>query len=73
MLRELNSRREFTRPSDPDILFASVDRRLQRPTNSFVNWINVNQHLINHSVKEAGRSAIRGVRSICTYFPEQPS
>ena len=74
MLRELYSQRDFMTPSDRDlILFVSVDRHLQRSTNSIMNWINLHYSLTNHSVKEADRSTIRGVRSIRTFFPAQPS
>ena len=53
MLRELCSRRDFIEPSDRVILFASVDRDLQRSTNSIMNLINVPQTLTHHSVKAA--------------------
>ena len=36
MLHEIYSRQEFMKPSDRDILFGSIDRHLQRSTNSIM-------------------------------------
>ena len=41
--------------------------------HSIMSWISVRQPLISHSIKETDRLAIRGVGSIRTYFPAQPS
>jgi hypothetical protein len=38
-----------------------------------MNWISVHKPLISHSIKETDRLAIRGVRSMRTYFPAQPA
>ena len=46
---------------------------LQRSTNLIVNWINIHKAPMNHSVQEADRLAIRGVRSVRISLFEQPS
>ena len=62
------------KPSDRDkILFDDIEHHLAKSTNQIMNWVSVHKPLISHSIKETDtRLAIRGVRSMRTYFSAQP-
>jgi len=58
MLQEIYSRKDFMKPSDRDkILSDDIEYHLVKRTHQIMDWISVNQPLINHSIKETDRLA----------------
>ena len=59
-------------PNDQQHLFDNIDTHLQKPTQSLINWYNTYQPMFSHSIKEAQRRSLLGVRSLRHYFQVPP-
>jgi hypothetical protein len=63
-------------PQDQDLLYPTVEVHLVAHTFTSVlrNWLSTNRTLIVSSAKEAARHALRGFRSLTTYYqPANPT
>jgi hypothetical protein len=73
-LRALYILRQDMRHCDRDIFYATADAHLEdQPVWALKNWMKVYKPLVQYSIKEAVRSAVRNVRTIGYYFrPQEP-
>ena len=67
--------RDDTLPRDQDLFYSTVKAHMPaHPSTSVLrNWLSTNRILITSSVKEASRRAVKGIRSIHTYFTPVPA
>ena len=68
-LRHVYTQQKLMEPSVRELLFDTVEEHEQRPSHSIRNWLAIHEDLVRHTSEKATmKRAIRGVRSICTYF-----
>ena len=68
-LQSIYGTRHLMEPSVQDLLFPTVeDHQQQRNTSAIHNWLAIHEITFINSVKQASKRALRGVRSIKTYF-----
>ena len=71
-IRRIYDKRNQLMPNDQQHLFDNIDTHLQKPTRSLINWYNTYQPMFSHSIKEAQRRSLLGVRSLRHYFQVPP-
>lgn len=67
-LEQIYSLRMHMEPSAQSLLCRDIHQHLQQPAWVVKNWLNINTPVIQASIRRAKQQAIRGVRSIRTYF-----
>ena len=67
-LRALYESRYDMEPSVQQILETDVEQHVQRPVWLNRNWLAIHAPIVRESVRRVRERAIRGVRSIATYF-----
>ena len=68
-VRALYARKLELMPRDRDLLYDTVDEHLERSTTTqLTNWYNTYSPVFVASFRESASRAVRGVRSIATYF-----
>ena len=68
-MRNVYSQRNRVEPSVAPLLEVPMEHRLARGAVYVANWLAIHESLVHNSVKQATDRAIRGVRSLHTYFP----
>jgi len=73
-VRQIYDNRDLYLPNDRDVLFDNVDEHLEKSsTTALLNWYSTYQPMFAHSIREAKKRAIQGVRSIRSYFQPRSS
>jgi len=72
-IRKVYKNRELYLPRDRDFLFETVEEHLTQSTTSLLNWFSTYQPMFAHSALQAKKHAIKGVRSIRSYFQPRKS
>ena len=69
-LQSIYQSRHLMEPSVQDLLFDTVEEHQQQrsPTTTIHNWLSIHETTFIHSMKQASKQAIQGVRSIRSYF-----
>jgi hypothetical protein len=55
-------------PNVQELLFNTLEERLEQPTWVTKNWLSMNSTAMRASIKRARKKAITGVRSLRQYF-----
>ena len=68
-MRNVYSHRNRVEPRVAAVLQVPMEQRMARGATFVKNWLAIHESLVHNSVKRATERAIRGVRSLRTYFP----
>jgi ribonuclease HI len=67
-LHAIYQHRNHIEPHVQTLLLPDVQEHLQRPPGATRNWLNTNVPVLRESLRRAKRNAVKGVRSIKSYF-----
>ena len=68
-LRLVYDQRSRVEPRVAMVLDTPMEQRLARGAIYVKNWLAIHESLVHNSVRRANDRVIRGVRSLCEYFP----
>jgi hypothetical protein len=71
-LEEIYRNRHDFEPSVQGLLHPTIEAHHQEPLWVTRNWISINRSLMQESMRRVRTMALRGVRSIRTYFHSMP-
>ena len=69
-MRNVYAQRNRVEPSVAPIFNISMEQRFAKGAVYVQNWLAIYESLVHQSVTRATARAIRGVRSLSTYFPQ---